>query len=175
MVTYKNVKSDPLYGGGQNPQETQESQAVSEDKQQQEQQQQQQQPQQAPDWQMNTTDWDPNAAWGEQNVVSNNSNPSNDMNSWDNDPYSGNQNYGYKQSENPETVVETKIDTVVKTPECYQSKSAKNPEEIPDPLLKPEGGMLAKISWAIVYPIVSTKLYPSEKVIPIHTNPFFII
>lgn len=125
------------------------------------------------------TNWDPNAAWGDTtttaapavtnpswNVPAANSWGDNTNNSWD----QGQQNMGYNVGGDPaEQPTQTAIDTtqqklvtdksqmvgkVSGDPEYYKSRDPKSQQEITNPLEKPvDGGILALVSWFIVYPI----------------------
>lgn len=106
--------------------------------------------------------WDPNAAWGEPTPAITNTAAANVNDAWNTG--AGQQNYAYEDQYGQETqkppqqqqqVVEQT--TVVAAPaagEDYYKPKEPRPQDSHNPLEKPvDGGMLAQVSWAIVYPI----------------------
>ncbi|XP_053669903.1 probable sodium/potassium/calcium exchanger CG1090 [Anopheles nili] len=112
--------------------------------------------------------WDPNAAWGEPTpAVTNSAVTQNYNDAWNTD--SGQQNYAYEdqygqegqqkpqqqQQQQQQQVVQqqTNVASAPAGDDYYKPKEPR-PQDSHNPLEKPvDGGMLAQVSWAIVYPI----------------------
>lgn len=181
LVTYKNIP-DSSYTQGNQQQVTSLSQDTNQQQQATTQQQTGEyqgytDPNAA--WDPNSS-WDPNAAWGDETTTAaQNVQPVADnwggvqntvasdwgANAWNQDQ--GQQNYGYNVGVGDPAQPETTTATTTNTqetgqkpqvgqppqPEYYKSKDPKS-HELTNPLEKPvDGGILAQISWAVVYPI----------------------
>uniref|UniRef100_A0AAG5CQQ7 Sodium/calcium exchanger membrane region domain-containing protein n=1 Tax=Anopheles atroparvus TaxID=41427 RepID=A0AAG5CQQ7_ANOAO len=114
--------------------------------------------------------WDPNAAWGEQAAPVPNSMALGNVNDAWNSGGTGQQNYAYEdqygqdgsqkssqqqQQQQQQTVVQQQTTVVSQAAgEDYYKPKEPRPQDSHNPLEKPvDGGMLAQVSWAIVYPI----------------------
>ncbi|XP_052888243.1 probable sodium/potassium/calcium exchanger CG1090 [Anopheles moucheti] len=153
LVTYKNLP-ETTYTQGQQPG--------------QEQPQQQQPPADQPPavdqgyaaYMDPNASWDPNAAWGEPTPAVTNSSVANVNDAWNNG--SGQQNYAYEDQYGQETQKPPQQQQVVQQTaapapapgEDYYKPKEPRPQDSHNPLEKPvDGGILAQVSWAIVYPI----------------------
>ncbi|XP_035891743.1 probable sodium/potassium/calcium exchanger CG1090 [Anopheles stephensi] len=155
LVTYKNLP-ETTYTQGQQPG--------------QEQQQQQQPPADQPPavdqgysaYMDPNASWDPNAAWGEPAPAVTNSSVANVNDAWNSG--TGQQNYAYEdqygqdgqktqQQQQTQVVQQTAVAAPAASEDYYKPKEPR-PQDSHNPLEKPvDGGILAQVSWAIVYPI----------------------
>uniref|UniRef100_A0A182N9X8 Sodium/calcium exchanger membrane region domain-containing protein n=1 Tax=Anopheles dirus TaxID=7168 RepID=A0A182N9X8_9DIPT len=106
--------------------------------------------------------WDPNAAWGEPTPAVTNTMPANVNDAWNTG--SGQQNYAYEdqygqesqqkpQQQQQQAVVQQTTAAPAPGDDYYKPKEPR-PQDSHNPLEKPvDGGVLAQVSWAIVYPI----------------------
>uniref|UniRef100_A0A182W3I1 Sodium/calcium exchanger membrane region domain-containing protein n=1 Tax=Anopheles minimus TaxID=112268 RepID=A0A182W3I1_9DIPT len=158
LVTYKNLP-ETTYTQGQQPGQEQ-----------QQQQQQQQPPADQPPavdqgyaaYMDPNASWDPNAAWGEPTPAVTNSSVANTNDAWNSG--SGQQNYAYEdqygqegqkpQQQQQQVVQQTAAVPAPAAGEDYYKPKEPRPQDSHNPLEKPvDGGVLAQVSWAIVYPI----------------------
>ncbi|XP_050069047.1 probable sodium/potassium/calcium exchanger CG1090 [Anopheles maculipalpis] len=158
LVTYKNLP-ETTYTQGQQPGQEQ-----------QQQQQQQQPPADQPPavdqgysaYMDPNASWDPNAAWGEPAPAVTNTSVANVNDAWNTG--TGQQNYAYEdqygqESQKTQQQQQTQVvqQTAVAAPaagEDYYKPKEPRPQDSHNPLEKPvDGGILAQVSWAIVYPI----------------------